>query len=86
MTKTCAKCEGRHTAVKYDKVLDLLDYKCEGCEFRWSEYPADRLKGKAGAADEPAGSHIDLRMRCVHGVPAEMACDACNALNRGDKP
>lgn len=48
MTKTCVKCEGRHIGVKYDKVLDLLDYKCETCEYRWSEYPADRLKLKCG--------------------------------------
>jgi hypothetical protein len=35
--------------VKYDKVLDLLEYRCETCQHMWSEYPADRLKAKLSA-------------------------------------
>lgn len=48
MNKTCAKCEGRHIGVKYDKVFDRLDYKCETCEYQWTAPPADHNRSGEG--------------------------------------
>jgi hypothetical protein len=42
MNKVCAKCESRHVGVQYDRVVDMLKYRCENCGYNWSAYPADR--------------------------------------------
>lgn len=50
MRNHCAKCGDMRISVKYDKVLDMLNLKCERCGHEWTEYPNDASQQRLQAA------------------------------------
>lgn len=50
----CRKCGSVEYEVKWDSVLDMLDFDCKTCGFYWSTFPLDSMERAKEAIERPA--------------------------------